>query len=163
MQFEVVSYTHPEVSALVEQAQRFYVERYGEPDQTPVDPTQFDPPDGLFLLVRDQQRAVACGGWRRGTLDGAAELKRMFVVPELRGKGFARSLLAALERTASEAGLERMVLETGTMQPEAISLYRSCGYAEIEPFGHYRCEPESRCYAKHLEGADQAHGDLCAR
>lgn len=163
MLFEVVPYTHPEVTALVEQAQRFYTERYGEPDMTPLEPEQFAVPRGLFLLVRQDARAVACGGWRRGGLDGAAELKRMFVTPGMRGCGFARSLLAELERTATEAGFSRMVLETGTEQPEAIGLYRSCGYAETEPFGYYRDEPESRCYAKKLEGADQAYGDLCAR
>ena len=95
-----------------------YALRYGSPkgDATPLDPATFRPPRGRYLLAYDQeQRPVATGGWRamdaaRGPeedgnyADGDAELKRMFVVPEARGQGLARRILAMLEEDAREAG-----------------------------------------------------------
>lgn len=55
--------------------------------------------------------------------------------------GLSRLLLVELERRAAAAGRRRLVLETGTPQPEAIGLYTSSGYSEIPRFGVYRCEP----------------------
>jgi len=117
----------------------------------------FVPPSGLYLIAYDSEdRPVATGGWRTqdenplGYTDGDAELKRMYVVPEARGLGLARRILAALEDDARAAGRARMVLETGDMQPEAIALYASSGYAECAKFGHYRCYENSRCMAKSL-------------
>ena len=74
----------------------------------------------------------------------------MYVVPQARGRGLARGMLAHLERTAAEAGARVMVLETGTAQPEAIALYESSGYTRIPSFGHYKWSPENRCFAKSL-------------
>ncbi|GDY55981.1 hypothetical protein SVIO_066040 [Streptomyces violaceusniger] len=50
----------------------------------------------------------------------------------------------------------RMVLETGTEQPEAIALYTSSGYTPVTKFGLYRFEETSRCYAKLLTDATGA-------
>lgn len=162
MRLDPVPMTLDAVGELVARAQEFYRERYGSPDATQIDVAEFAPPKGLFLLGTEDGTAVACGGWRSGVHGepGDAELKRMFVVPEARGKGYARRLLAELERTAAEAGNTRLILETGTKQPEAIALYLSSGYRRIEAFGYYREEPESRCYAKELS---QTNGDLRTR
>jgi GNAT superfamily N-acetyltransferase len=123
----------------------------------------FDPPRGLFFVAYDAAgRPVGSGGWRawdgagarsEGYADGDAEIKRMFVVGEARGRGLSRLILARLEETARAAGRVRMVLETGTQQPEAMSLYASSGYVEVpegQKFGLYRCSPSSRCYVKAL-------------
>ena len=67
----------------------------------------------------------------------------MFVVDSARRRGFAARILAELEQLAEAAGKLRVVLETGTAQPEAIALYRRKGYTPVEPFGHYRCAPQS--------------------
>ena len=72
-----------------------------------------------------------------------AELKRMYVVPGQRGRGFARAMLAHLEVTAAAAGAGWLVLETGLMQPEAIALYQDSGYLPVPAFGHYAAEPNS--------------------
>jgi GNAT superfamily N-acetyltransferase len=70
--------------------------------------------------------------------------------PDARLRGHARVLLAELERTAAAAGRRRMVLETGTRQPEAIALYTPAGYPAVPEFGLYgECE-SSRCYGKTL-------------
>ncbi|MEL5956371.1 GNAT family N-acetyltransferase [Streptomyces sp. CLV115] len=152
------SFDHPDAVRLNDQVQLEYAERYGdEGDVTPLDPTMFEPPNGLYLLAYDaRDRPVATGGWRtqdrndEGYSDGDAELKRMFVIPEGRGNGLARRILAALEDDARAAGRSRMVLETGDQQPEAIALYTSSGYVPCEKFGHYRTYESSLCFAKPL-------------
>lgn len=151
-------YDHPDAMKLNDAVQLEYAERYGdEGDVTPLDPSMFEPPHGVYLLAYDEEdRPVATGGWRtqhrnsEGYADGDAEIKRMYVVREARGLGLARQILAVLEDDARDSGRTRMVLETGTAQPEAIALYVSSGYEPAEKFGHYRFEPQSRCYAKRL-------------
>lgn len=151
-----VAYDDPVVTALVVDLQAEYARRYGSGDDTVVDPAEFAPPRGVFLLGRWRGDPVAIGGWRAREsgpphlADGDAELKRMYVVPAAQGRGFARALLAELERTASCAGRRRVVLETGTAQPEALGLYESAGYAPTPKFGYYAHEESSRCYAKTL-------------
>jgi len=142
VEITVVPYDHPDAVALIAEVQQEYVVRYGEPDMTPVDPAEFAPPTGLFLVGYLDGAPVCCGGWRvHGDHD--AELKRMYVTAAARGKGLARTILAALEQTALAAGRAALVLETGTKQPEAIALYTSAGYVEIPRFGHYADAPES--------------------
>ncbi len=156
MRIVVATYDHPDARKLVEEVQQEYVVRYGHQDETPVDADEFTIPNGLFLLGYRDGRAVACGAWRACDgddpefRDGDAELKRMYVVPDARGLGLARRMLAELERTAAEAGRTRLVLETGLAQPEAIGLYTSSGYHEIPKFGVYSAEPESRCFARRI-------------
>ncbi|MBV9026862.1 MAG: GNAT family N-acetyltransferase [Streptomycetaceae bacterium] len=150
MDIRRVRYDHPDAVRLTELVQQEYVERYGDPDMTPMDPDHFDPPQGIFLVAySDDGEPLATGGWRardasgEGFCDGDAEIKRMYVVPEARGHGIARRILAALEESAAAAGRRRMVLETGQRQPEALSLYTSCGYTPVPKFGLYRHEPLS--------------------
>ena len=159
MDFRRVPFDHPDAVKLNDQVQAEYAERYGdEGDVTPLDARMFEPPLGLYLIAYDDRdRPVATGGWRsqdendEGYADGDAELKRMYVIPEARGLGLARRILAALETDARAAGRTRMVLETGTEQPEAIALYESSGYELCAKFGHYRDSPMSRCFAKPLQ------------
>ncbi|NKE61351.1 GNAT family N-acetyltransferase [Lentzea sp. PSKA42] len=145
------TYDHPDSVKMIADLQQVYVDRYGDVDVTPVDPAQFAAPLGYFVIGYLDGVPVACGGWRiNEELSGAAEIKRMYVVDAVRGKGFSRLVLAHLEETAREAGLHRMVLETGLRQPEAIGLYTTSGYERIENFGVYRDHPESRCFGKPL-------------
>jgi len=155
LELRLVDYGHPDAVALVARVQDEYVERYGGPDETPVEPTMFDPPDGLFLVAYLDGVPVGTGAWRRSpvlALGGSlgAEIKRMYVVPEHRGTGLARRILAELESTAVAAGFDLLVLETGLMQPEAIGLYQSSGYVAIDGFGHYCGHELSRSFAKRL-------------
>jgi GNAT superfamily N-acetyltransferase len=148
--------THPDAALLVEEVQGEYVARYGSRDETPIDPTYFEAPDGAFFVGYLEAGPVATGAWRRRTdvlVDGSsltAEVKRMYVVPGARGLGLARAMLAHLEDTARAAGAEAMVLETGLRQPEAIALYESSGYLPIAGFGFYKDVPLSRCMARSL-------------
>ncbi|KND39198.1 GNAT family N-acetyltransferase [Streptomyces acidiscabies] len=158
MNIRRLSFDHPDAVKLNDEVQAEYHERYGDGgDATHLDPADFQPPRGLYLIAYDDSdRPVATGGWRsqdendEGYSDGDAELKRMFVIREMRGLGLARRILATLEDDARAAGRTRMVLETGTEQPEAIALYVSSGYEPCPKFGYYRDFNSSRCYAKTL-------------
>ncbi|MCL3819239.1 GNAT family N-acetyltransferase [Aeromicrobium sp. zg-Y869] len=92
------------------------------------------------------------GGWRRGGPAGESdgEIKRMYVRPAFARRGLARRILAELERSASDAGISRLVLETGTAQPEAIALYTSQGYVDVPAFGFYADYDDSVHLAKSL-------------
>lgn len=149
MRIEVTAYDHPDAVALIAEVQQEYVVRYGSQDMTPVDPAQFSAPNGLFLIAYVDGVPAACGGWRARGAD--VELKRMYVPPAFRGRGLARAVLAELERTARAAGFARLILETGSKQPEAVALYESAGYTPVPSFGHYADAPESVHLGKTLE------------
>jgi GNAT superfamily N-acetyltransferase len=102
-------------------------------------------------VARDPQgNALGCGALRP-LEPGAAEVKRMFIRPEARGRGLSRLLLERLEGEALERGIAVIRLETCTLQPEARSLYESAGYEPIPCYGRYRDAPHSRCYERRLD------------
>jgi GNAT superfamily N-acetyltransferase len=158
-----VGYDHPDAQRLIAEVQEEYVQRYGGPDQSPVDPSEFQPPRGLFLVGYLGGEPVAMGGWRRHDDEHpqtswaapVVEVKRMYVAAAARGLGYARAMLARLEDTAREAGARWVLLETGSRQPEAVQLYQSCGYASVPPFGHYAETELSIHLGKDLTAASQ--------
>ena len=104
--------------------------------------------DGVaFFVLRDDDRPAACGGL---LLVGQeyAEVKRMYVRPAFRGRGFGRRMLDHLVARAAAHGLHVIRLETGIHQREAIALYEGAGFRRIPPFGPYRDDPVSLCYEK---------------
>jgi ribosomal protein S18 acetylase RimI-like enzyme len=151
-----VPFADPDTQRLVEQVQSEYVVLYGGPDSSPIEPGVFEAPRGAFFLGYVDGEPVAMGGWRLrpdvvplgGTL--GAEVKRMYVAPGARRRGYAREVLDHLETTARAAGADVMVLETGTEQPAAIRMYEEAGYVPVEKFGHYTWSPKSRCFGKRI-------------
>lgn len=97
------------------------------------DPHEFEPPSGRFFVVYARGRPVGCGGFKRLD-DRTAEIKRMYVRRELRGRGLARAILERLEMAARGAGYSHVRLDTGDRQPDALHLYRSAGYGEIPDY-----------------------------
>jgi DNA-binding MarR family transcriptional regulator/GNAT superfamily N-acetyltransferase len=104
------------------------------------------PPSGLLLIARRREQPIGCGALK---LHGRepAELKRMWVSPDARGLGLGRRLLSSLEEAAAHAGASAIRLETNGSLAEAISLYRSAGYAEVdafnsEPYAHHWFEKQ---------------------
>jgi GNAT superfamily N-acetyltransferase len=165
VRLDVRAYGDPAVQALVAAVQAEYVRRYGGPDAAAVDPAEFDPPDGLFVVAVRGEQVLAMGGWRRVEHDTGvptAEIKRMYVRPDARRQGLARLVLAELEASAARSGIARIVLNTGTQQPEAIALYESSGYLPSRGFGLYADAPLALFYAKSLIGSGLASppGDL---
>jgi GNAT superfamily N-acetyltransferase len=124
-------------------------QRYGGPDPDEPLPEALAPPYGIFFVAWLDEEPAGCGGLRRYQ-DGIGEIKRMYTRPHARRAGIGRTLLAAVEHHALAVGYERLVLETGTKQPEAIELYRSVGYELTESYGQYRDYPDSRCFTKLL-------------
>jgi len=151
MVVEGTAFDSDDVTALVEAQQAEMRALYsGEADIGPTrEAAMFVEPDGVFLVVREEGRAVACGGVCR--FDGTrGELKRMYVVPEARGRGLGRLLLVELEAEAQRLGYAGIVLETGDRQPEAIGLYASAGYERIPCYGIYATRALSMCFEKTL-------------
>lgn len=150
------AYDGRDSQALVDEVQLEYTLLYGQPDDAPFEEGMFDPPGGAFFLGYAGDVAVAMGGWHVRSdvhpwgVDRVAEVKRMYVAPASRRRGYARAVVAHLEATAREAGVAALVLETGTAQPEAISMYTASGFQLIDNFGHYSWSPLSRCFGKRL-------------
>ena len=112
-------------------------------------PAQIAPGLGTFVIARADRRAIGCGALR--LLDeNTAEVKRMYVEPELRGRGVAKEILNHLEAVASTLGAQRVVLETGVYQEEAIGLYLRAGFTQVDCWGEYATAPTSVCYEKRL-------------
>jgi GNAT superfamily N-acetyltransferase len=123
---------------------------YGDDGSGHFRPEDTTGPRGVFLIGRLDGRPVACGAVR--PLQGdVGEVKRMYAVPQMRGRGYARRLLAALEDAARNMGYVALRLETGNRQPEAIRLYESAGYRHVEPFGIYVGRQRSVCFEKQLK------------
>jgi putative acetyltransferase len=108
-------------------------------------------PNVLFVLARDEQ-GIAHGCGAILFLPEYAELKRMYVRPQSRGRGVADAIVAFLELQAEGRGYDMVRLETGIKQAEALSFYQRLGYARRGPFGNYRPDPLSVCMEKRLVG-----------
>jgi GNAT superfamily N-acetyltransferase len=114
-------------------------------------------PGLIFVVARAGTRAVGCGALRK-LGPGMAEVKRMFIAPGFRGRGYSRMILTFLESKARSSGYLTLRLETGKKQPEAIGLYVSAGYREIPSYGEYVGNPFSVCFEKVLqEGTPASH------
>ena len=101
-------------------------------------------------MARDADgRALGCGALRSLGAP-VAEIKRMFVRPEARGRGVGVAILHELEQAARERGFRVLRLETGPLQPEAIGLYARAGYREIPCFGAYEGPSASRCFERRI-------------
>jgi len=129
--------------------------RYGEPDADE-DFALHMPPDALvtsLLAVAEGDEPAGTALLRWSPFDtgaGSVEVKRLYVSPGHRGRGIARELMTEIETAALRAGAVRIVLETGTAQPEALGLYDSLGYVRITPYGDYKEDERSVCFAKEL-------------
>ena len=153
--------TTPVATALVAALNVELSALYPEPGATHfrLDPAEVAPGSGVFLVANLSGLPVGCGALRHLRDAGlvrelgprVGELKRMYVAPDVRGKGIGRSLLARLEAEARALGLARLVLETGSRQTEALALYRRAGFTEISAYGEYGASPgTSVCLEKVL-------------
>ena len=136
---------------LVGRVQQEYVERYGGPDGEVVDPAEFEPPGGLFLVAEVDGEPVGCGAWRV-LRPHVAEIKRLYVAPGQRRRGIAQVLLDALETWAARAGHGSIVLNSGDRQPEALALYERAGYRCVPGYGIYADAPGAVVLGKELSG-----------
>ena len=101
------------------------------------------------MIVYDGKRPICCGAFRFYD-ENTVEMKRVFLLPEYRGKGIARELMRRLEAKAKIQGFSYAVLETGAPLKEAMALYKKAGYQIIPNYGVYACMPDSICMSKKL-------------
>jgi len=137
------------IAAMIDELTPLYgrIDGPGMPSASAAD---FAPPGGTFLLGEEDGAAV-CAGGVKGLSPRCGEIKRMYVVPEARGRGVARALLGALEQAAAELGYETVRLDTGAHQPHAKALYLDAGYRPIED---YNGNPAASFWGeKRLDGA----------
>lgn len=99
------------------------------------------------VIAFEDEKAVGCGAFKEYAPE-VAEIKRMFVREESRGRGVAGKILAELERWAKELDFSECILETGLKQPEAIGLYQKSGYEIIPNYGQYAGVENSVCMRK---------------
>jgi GNAT superfamily N-acetyltransferase len=116
----------------------------------------------IALTVHPEQMVATVGAFDGDTLVGhaalrpfrfddgteALEVKRVIVLPEYRGQGISKRLMAELEVIAQERGVTSLILQTGDRQLEAIALYLRIGYTPIDRFGAYEPIPFFLCYGK---------------
>ena len=101
------------------------------------------------IVAYENNQPVGCGAFKAFG-ESQVEIKRMFVLPDFRGRGVALHILQELETWARESGYTTAVLETGKKQPEAIRLYQKAGYHIIANFGPYVNVENSVCMEKQL-------------
>lgn len=112
---------------------------------------QFNKIDALqhCIVIFEDENPVGCGAIKPYDKT-SAELKRMFVIPEFRGKGYASKIVSELERWAKEMGFKKVILETGINQLDAIRLYEKT-YERMENYGQYNGVQNSLCFIKELK------------
>ena len=143
MEIRYVGLSDEVVEPLLAGLSHEYDTRYGEnTEMARTSEEDFEPPSGLFVVVMDGALTVAGGGFRRHD-STTCEVKRMWTSPDYRRRGLARLVLAVLEEAASKAGYERLILETGPLQPEAAAFYAGRGYDRIDAYGPY---PEAMAF-----------------
>ena len=98
------------------------------------EPYEVRPPFGAFVVAYLRDEPIGCGGVKHHPGGDVTDIKRMWIAESARGLGLGRRLLEHLEGLARERGSREVRLETGDVLTEAIALYRSAGYEEVEPF-----------------------------
>ncbi len=101
------------------------------------------------VVAYENDGPLACGAIKEYK-PGIMEVKRMYTLPESRGKGIATRVLIELEKWTAELSYSKCILETGKKQPEAIALYKKNGYKLIPNFGQYEGVENSVCFEKEI-------------
>ena len=114
-----------------------------------LDPDEVSKGRGGFFVAYLEDEPVGCGAVRCNE-PGTAEIKRMYVAPQARGRGVGKQVVRKLESVARHLGVTRLVLETGPRQPEALAVYKNSGFVQIPLFGEYIGSKFSICMAKDL-------------
>lgn len=149
MHITMESANQPDVIALIDELDAYQKPLYPPESHHGIDIAALCEPNVLFAVARNPVgRAIACGAVVLAPEYG--ELKRMFTLPSQRGQGVAGRLLAFLESQALANGCQRIALETGCLQREAIALYERAGYERCGPFGDYLDDVNSVFMQKRL-------------
>lgn len=149
---------HPDAVALLGMFYREQVGRYGFAESVDLDPSLYEEPNGVFVVIYRDERPVGCGACRwydRAT--GTAEVKKTYLVASERGRGVGRLLLAWLETAAAGWGCKRVILETGVRNTAALSLFGNFGYRSMPRYVEGRDASINRAFEKSLPGEPQSN------
>lgn len=153
MQIQAIDPHSEAALSLLAQSDAYMAELYPAESNHLESPKALAQPQVLFLGIWLAEWLAACGAvkvMRDG--DGAyGEIKRVFVQPQFRGRGLSKALMEELEAHLRAQGIDRVRLETGVHQPEALSLYERLGYDRRAPFGEYVEDPLSVFMEKRLD------------
>lgn len=149
MDIRLVEAGSDQVRALIDELDNYQNSLY-PPESNHLDSVEELSSDNvIFIGAFEVNDLVACCAVKK--MDGYGEIKRLYVKPEARGKGLARSLILHLEATLLGSGIACAKAETGIYQPEANRLYERLGYSKTGPFGPYLENPHNVFYSKKLE------------
>ena len=101
------------------------------------------------VLLYDNNQPIACASFKEYE-PGVAEVKRVFLRKDYRGRGLSKELMGRLEAKAKRQGYQKLILETGRPLKEAFGLYQKLGFDMIESYGQYRCMCDSICMSKKI-------------
>lgn len=150
MKFQYTDGSNPDFIALCHQLDDFLNQLVGGEQNR----AQYLPYNTLedihhVVLLWDGERSIGCAAFKEYDRE-RAEVKRVFLCREYRGKGLGRQLLETLEALARQKGYAYLILESGEPLTAAMKLYRSMGYEMIPNYGPYVGMPESVCMEKKL-------------
>lgn len=157
MSIEHLDADSAEVQALIARSDAFYIGLY-PPESNHLEGYHSLKLDNvMFVGYRFESDLIACGAAKTLTDDGVyAEIKRVFVDEQHRGKGLSVKIMQFLETELVKKGVATFRLETGRKQPQAISLYRKLGYTERGPYGGYKPDPVSVFMEKRVPLASES-------
>jgi putative acetyltransferase len=139
VEIERVPAVTAEVRILIDKLDRELSENYSREQRHGLALDAIFQPHIRFFVARVKEEAVGCGGV--ALFQTFAEVKRMYVRNELRGRGIADAVIARLAAEALDAGLTVLRLETGTRSIAAIQFYRRCGFQPCGAFEPYSSMP----------------------
>jgi len=139
----------PEARRLIEELDLYLSDLYPAESNHLLSVEALQQPNATFLLAQINGKVAGCGAFvnHQGKY---AEIKRMFVLPDFRGKGIGWRILNDLETSALANGLKVSRLETGVSQPDALKLYERSGYRRRGRFAPYIDDPLSVFMEKKL-------------
>ncbi|MGO3884928.1 MAG: GNAT family N-acetyltransferase [Mycetocola sp.] len=144
------------VSEYLDEREATFPSAQGSYARAAANPADFADGNGVFLVARDGDEVLGCGGVRligSGQNGMRAEVKHVFTRPSARGRGVARRLMGELERQARALGADQLVLDTNDSLAAAGTLYRALGFERTDP---YNSNPNATAwYAKSLTAAGQ--------